>query len=70
MREKLEKGQKPVKDKEVNVGPWWVTERRKPSTINPLFKLNFIKIKLFYFCYLSIASSKGRVKSNIQLFCK
>ena len=31
MKEKLEKGPKPVKDKEVNVGPWWVTERRKQS---------------------------------------
>ena len=70
MKEKLEKGPKPVKDKEVNVGPWWVTERRKPSTINHSFKLNFIKIKIFNFYYLSMVSSKGRVKSNIQLFCK
>ena len=32
-KDKLEKGPKPVKDKKVNVGPWWVTEERKPSTM-------------------------------------
>ena len=34
MKEKLEKGPKPVKDKEVNVGPWWVTERRNHQQLS------------------------------------